>query len=158
MEGLKEKITDILLDFGQMFHRDLELEVEHGIVTESDSVNAVIYLNIDEFIYTDDSERLHLMLLEEKGIKLDIMLPLYMFLHELGHILYAKTEPKIDKYLNEYVKKVNKLSKMYDKVEQMRRYKKLKLEMEADRIALELYEGFTEKLLKINKEILDLLR
>jgi hypothetical protein len=125
-----------------MFVRSIDASI--GIVfhdgdMESEAENKRLFINIDEFLYTYDDEPDHIQVMKEKGFIIDIMLPTYILLHEIGHVKMREqyANAKLLDYHYDY--EVNKLVKEYQGLERLRKYKSLKLEHDADRYAYNYY-------------------
>lgn len=151
-EAAKEEIFNLYVEYAQKI--DSEIELEEGDTFSSDTFNRVAYLGLDEFFYKYDDEDYHNIIMKEMGYIIDISLQTYAFLHELGHII---TIDKYDNWLdvsNEYYRMnfaiVN--SKM-DRLSQLRAYKKLPLELDADEWAYRHYQENKDAVMELDRKI-----
>lgn len=112
--------------------------VFHDGAMESASLEKTIFVNIDEFLYIFDNECEHLQVLREKGMLIDILLPVYILLHEVGHIKTIKKYVSPRGMLRQYKEKSKIVSK-YKGIERLRMYKKIHLEKDADEYAYNFY-------------------
>jgi hypothetical protein len=109
----------------------------------------------NHFINPPNSEnRLHRKVLREMGIDFDITTTLYYLLHEIGHIQSAKRYGqdiynRIENYLNEN----EKLTQIENDLEQLRLYKKITLERDADDYAYKFYLNNKKRLKKLDREL-----
>lgn len=103
-----------------------------GEVMESDNLNETVFINADEFLYQYDDEKNHLQVMKEKGFIIDIMLPTYTLLHEIGHVVAFKNYLAKRALLSQYQNQVNGIVKNLKGIERLRAYKNLKLEKDAD--------------------------
>lgn len=106
---------------------------------ESEAQNKRIFINISEFLYIYDDEPDHIQVMKENGMLIDILLPTYILLHEIGHVKMRQTykNPKVlDK---RYAFNVNRIVQKHKGLERLRLYKKLKLEKDADQYAYDYY-------------------
>jgi hypothetical protein len=113
--------------------------VFHDGEMESDNIARKIYINLDEFLCQFSDEQNHLTAMRENGLIIDILLPTYILLHELGHtITFAKYKAKYG-ILRQYSKQVDRIADNYEGLEALRLYKQLKLEKDADEFAYKFY-------------------
>jgi hypothetical protein len=124
------------------FVREIDPNVRvvfHDGDMESDGTKQTIYVNVDEFLYTYDDEQNHLQVMKENGLLIDILVPTYIILHEIGHVVNDRKYKYLNAMLMQYHYKVNELVKRYDGIELLRKYKQLKLEKDADEFAYKYY-------------------
>jgi hypothetical protein len=140
------------------FVRSVEPSIQvvfHDGPMESDSLNKRIYINTDEFIYTFSDEVDHKAVMKENGLVIDIMLPTYILLHEIGHVVSFK-KYNTSRLLEQYEKAVDGLVKQFNGLELIRKYKALKLEREADNYAYSYYIHNYAKVKALDTAILEL--
>jgi hypothetical protein len=140
------------------FVRSVEPSIQvvfHDGPMESDSLNKRIYINTDEFIYTFSDEVDHKAVMKENGLVIDIMLPTYILLHEIGHVVSFK-KYHTSRLLEQYEKAVDSLVKQFNGLELIRKYKALKLEREADNYAYSYYIHNYDKVKALDTAILEL--
>jgi hypothetical protein len=140
------------------FVRSVEPSIKvvfHNGAMESDSLNKRLYINKDEFIYTFSDEVDHKAIMKENGLVIDIMLPTYILLHEIGHIVSFKRY-NTSRVLDQYTKAVDGLVKQFKGLELLRKYKALKLEREADNYAYSYYIHNYAKVKALDTAILEL--
>jgi hypothetical protein len=140
------------------FVRSVEPSIQvvfHDGPMESDSLNKRIYINTDEFIYTFSDEVDHKAVMKENGLVIDIMLPTYILLHEIGHVVSFK-KYNTSHLLEQYEKAVDGLVKQFKGLELLRKYKALKLEREADKYAYSYYIHNYAKVKALDTAILEL--
>jgi hypothetical protein len=125
------------------FVRSIEPSIKvvfHDGAWESDIIGKQVFVNIDDFFFSFTDENEHLEIMRENGFVVDVMLPTYILLHEVGHIMSAKNYKRSPMLmLDEYEKSVNGLVKHFRGLELLRKYKALKLERDADRYAYDYY-------------------
>ena len=106
---------------------------------ESESINSKIFVNVDEFLHIYDDEKDQLQVMKENGYIIDIMLPTYILLHEIGHIQRYRTYKNKKRLGMMYEKNMKYIVDNYEGVDRLRRYKALKLERDADKFAYKYY-------------------
>jgi hypothetical protein len=127
--------------------------VFHDDEMESASLEKTVFMNVDEFIYKFDNEDLHIRIMKEKGMLIDILLPTFILLHEIGH---CKT---INRYvsplgkLRQFETKRDNLIKNLNGYELLKTYKYLDLEKDADEYAYNFYLHNYTFVKKFDKEI-----
>lgn len=131
--------------------------VFHDGVMESESVNKRIYINLDEFGYVYDDEPDHIQVMKENGYVIDIMLPTYILLHEVGHVKMYERYKNKKRLEHIYEKSVKEIVANYQGLERLRRYKALKLERDADRFAYNYYIHNYEHIKSFDNKIRSLL-
>ena len=129
----------------------------HNGNMESESVNNKIFINVDEFLYTYDDEPDHLQVMRENGLVIDIMLPTYILLHEIGHIKMYRTYKRKKRLELAYERNMEYIVANYQGLERLRRYKALKLERDADRFAYYYYLHNYDMIKSFDKKIKSLL-
>jgi hypothetical protein len=131
------KIENMIRKFVSQVEPNVRVIFHDGDM-ESDSLNAVIYINVDEFLYTFSDEKNHLQIMRENGLLTDILVPTFIVLHEIGHVATARNY-KTKRVFDQYEKQVDGLVKRYKGLELLRKYKGLKVEREADKFAYNYY-------------------
>jgi len=111
----------------------------HKGFMESDVMTRQIFVNTDEFIYEFNDEKLHLQIMKENGLITDILLPTYILLHEIGHVVSFKKYVAKRALLRQYETQMLRIYSNLRGLERMREYKKLKLERDADNFAYSYY-------------------
>jgi hypothetical protein len=106
---------------------------------ESDVMTREIFVNIDEFLYEFEDEKSHLQIMKENGLITDILLPTYILLHEIGHVVSFKKYVAKRALLRQYNTQVVNIYNTLKGLKRMREYKKLKLERDADNFAYNYY-------------------
>lgn len=124
---------------------------------ESESVNNKIFINLDEFLYTYDDEPDHLQVMRENGLVIDIMLPTYILLHEIGHIKMYRTYKSKKRLELAYERNMEYIVSNYHGLDRLRRYKALKLERDADKFAYYYYLHNYDMIKSFDKKIKSLL-
>jgi len=147
MKLLKKEIKDFVKEIDPsvfvQFHRGN---------MESDNLSKTVYININEFVYEPNDESLHLQVMKENGLITDILLPTYILLHEIGHVVSFQKYMAKRALLRQYSNQVINIYENLKGLERMRAYKKLKLEKDADNFAYKFYlhnyefvKGFDQK-------------
>jgi hypothetical protein len=126
-------MTDVIEKFVRSFDSDIKIEWHDGPI-ESSILDKTIYLNIDEFLYKYSDEDTHLAILKEQGYLLDIALPTFKILHEMGHVM----SPTSLNTLLTYEQSVAEISKLKEP-HRTRAYHALELERVANRKAYDIY-------------------
>ena len=106
---------------------------------ESEAETKRIYINTSEFLYIYDDEPDHIHIMKENGLIIDILLPTYILLHEIGHVKMRQTYKNPKVLDRRYAFNVNRIVQQHEGLERLRLYKKLKLERDADRYAYDYY-------------------
>lgn len=155
----REDIPQVAYDLWSKFLKNIDEDIElfEGEISQSDSINKTIYFDFLEYPFKSSDEQLQMEILRERNIKIDVSLPTFIMLHELGHIMTINKLEKKEKYLNEYDKKVSKISKIYNKRDKLNAYKNLTLERLADEYAYQIYKEKYMTVKHIDKTILSLL-
>lgn len=122
----------------------------HDGAMESEAQNKRIFINVDEFLYVFDDEPDHIQVMKEKGYIIDIMLPTYILLHEIGHVKMFEQYPNRAVLNRQYEIEVDRVVKKYEGIERLRQYKNLKLERDADKFAYNYYLHNYEKVKKFD--------
>jgi hypothetical protein len=135
------------------------IKVRKGEVMCADMENQVIYLD-DEWFRLDTYEtkqdtKAVKKLYKTYGWKISVSMGMFAILHELGHCLTAPTYSDLDKEHNAYIHKQNKINtKILDNYNVMRKYRKIRLERDADLTAYAIYKknkkliAYYDKMLK----------
>ena len=137
------------------FVRSVEPSIQvvfHDGPMESDTLNKRVYINTDEFIYAFSDEADHKAVMKENGLVIDIMLPTYILLHEIGHVVSFKRY-NTSRLLEQYAKAVDGLVVQFKGLELLRKYKALKLEREADNYAYNYYIHNYDKVKALDYEL-----
>jgi hypothetical protein len=106
---------------------------------ESDNLSKTVYIDTDEFVYEFDDESLHLQVMRENGLITDILLPTYILLHEIGHVVSFQKYVAKRALLRQYSSQVVNIYNTLKGLDRMRAYKNLKLEKDADNFAYKFY-------------------
>ena len=133
-----KKLERKILAFVRSIDPSISVEFHDGSM-ESESINKRIFVNIDEFLYTYDDEPDHIQVMKENGFVIDIMLPTYILLHEIGHVKMRERYKNPSALEQQYDYQVNKIVSNYQGLDRLRRYKALKLEQDADKYAYDYY-------------------
>jgi hypothetical protein len=133
-----KKLERKILAFVRSIDPSISVEFHDGSM-ESESINKRIFINIDEFLYTYDDEPDHIQVMKENGFVIDIMLPTYILLHEIGHVKMRERYKNPSALEQQYDYQVNKIVSNYQGLDRLRRYKALKLERDADKYAYDYY-------------------
>ena len=128
-------MTELIEKFVHSFDSDIKVEWHDGPI-ESSILDKTIYLNIDEFLYEYSDEALHKQVLKEQGYILDIELPTFKILHEMGHIMSAHKVSYEDLLLYEAM--VKAIATLKEPI-RMQTYHSLRLERDANRVGYSLY-------------------
>lgn len=131
--------------------------VFHDGKMESAPIQRIVFINIDEFLYVYDDEKLHKQVLKEKGMLLDIELPIFILLHEIGHIKSIENYKTKRALLRQYENQVRFTCPKISTIDDLRKYKNIKLEKMADDYAYNFYLHNYNFVKELNKQILDLL-
>lgn len=149
-----EKIKKEIKKFVKSVDKDVKVVFHDGNM-ESDSLNSTIYINIDEYLYEHDDEQLHLNVLKGNNMFIDVLLPTFIILHEVGHVVSSR-KYKTKRIFDQYEKQVDSLVKRYEGIELLKKYKSLKVEKDADEYAYNYYlhnykkvKAFDEKIKSI---------
>jgi hypothetical protein len=153
---MKNKIQREIIRLVRAIDKNIGV-VFHEENMESESQNKRIFINVDEFGYVFDDEADHLQVMRENGLLLDIMLPTYILLHEIGHVKMYEHYANPRKLNYEYEKNMDYIVKNYRGLDRLRLYKALKLERDADRYAYDYYLHNYEKVKAFDKKIRSLI-
>ena len=95
--------------------------------------------------------------MRENGLVIDIMLPTYILLHEIGHIKMYRTYKRKKRLELAYERNMEYIVANYQGLERLRRYKALKLERDADKFAYYYYLHNYDMIKSFDKKIKSLL-
>lgn len=132
--------------------------VFHEDEMECDPIRKIVYINKDEFLYVYDDEKIHKEVLREKGMIIDIIIPTFILLHEIGHIKSIENYKTKKGLMRQYDKQISKYHIELLSLEDLRKYKQLRLEKLADEYAYNYYLHHYEYVKQFNKNILSLLK
>jgi hypothetical protein len=132
--------------------------VFHDEHMESESQNKRIFINTDEFAYVFSDEADHLQVMRENGLLLDILLPTYILLHEIGHVKMYERYAEPSKLNQEYEKNMEYIVRNHEGLDRLRLYKALKLERDADLFAYNYYLHNYEKVKAFDNKVRDLIK
>lgn len=149
---MKNKIQREIIRLVRAIDKNIGV-VFHEENMESESLTKRIFINVDEFGYVFDDESDHLQVMRENGLLLDIMLPTYILLHEIGHVKMRERYMNPRKLDYEYEKNMDYIVKNHYGLDRLRLYKALKLERDADRYAYSFYLHNYEKIKAFDKKI-----
>lgn len=150
----------ILKDLIRKFIKEIDPTIRtvfHDDKMESTPIQRIVFINIDEFLYVYDDEKLHKQVLKEKGMLLDIELPIFILLHEIGHIKSIENYKTKRALLRQYENQVRLTCPKILTVDDLRKYKNIKLEKMADDYAYNFYLHNYNFVKEFDKQILDLL-
>lgn len=153
---MREKLKREIIRLVRQVDPTISVNFHNGNM-ESESVNNKIFINVDEFLYTYDDEPDHLQVMRENGLVIDIMLPTYILLHEIGHIKMYRTYKRKKRLELAYERNMEYIVANYQGLERLRRYKALKLERDADRFAYYYYLHNYDMIKSFDKKIKSLL-
>jgi ABC-type proline/glycine betaine transport system ATPase subunit len=153
---MKNKLQREILRLVRAIDREISVVFHDGSM-ESESVNKRIYINVDEFAFVYDDEPDHIQVMKENGFVIDIMLPTYILLHEIGHVKMYERYQNPRKLDYEYEKNMDYIVKNYQGLERLRLYKALKLERDADMFAYSYYLHNYDKVKAFDNKVKDLL-
>lgn len=133
-----------------------------GKEAESSPIDKIIYFNPND--YTDDirNSNLHFVALQKIGIVIDIKLPTYYILHELGHIITINKYKRPLLKLHNYSRQCRTLRFGFplhrNEQKLLNDYKKLDLERDADTFAYELLLSDHDSIVELENKIIEILR
>lgn len=153
---MKNKLQREILRLIRAIDREISVVFHDGSM-ESESANKRIYINTDEFNFVYDDEPDHIQVMKENGLIIDIMLPTYILLHEIGHVKMYERYTNARRLDYEYEKNMDYIVKNYQGLERLRLYKALKLERDADMFAYSYYLHNYDKVKAFDNKIKDLL-
>jgi len=116
-----------------------QIKVVFSDFTESQSLEKIVFFDINDFIFESNDEFCHYISLRKKGMILDILLCTFMILHEIGHIQTISKYKNPIAILTQYQKRVDNLLFIQSDFAQLQEYKKLQLEKDADNFAYNFY-------------------
>jgi hypothetical protein len=146
-----EKIKREIKRFIKSVDKNVDVVFHDGHM-ESDSLNSTIYINIDEYLYEHDDEQDHLNVLKQNNMLIDVLLPTFIILHEVGHVVSSR-KYKTKRMFDQYEKQVDSLVKQYKGLELLKKYKSLKVEKDADEYAYNYYLHNYEKVKAFDNKI-----
>lgn len=129
----------------------------HDDEMESMPIQRFVFVNLDEFLYIYDDEKIHKQVLKEKGMLLDIELPIFILLHEVGHIKSIENYKTKRALLKQYENQVRLICPKILTIDDLRKYKNTKLEKMADEYAYNFYLHNYSKIKTFERNVLDLL-
>lgn len=135
---MKNKLQREIIKLVRAIDKNIGVVFHDGFM-ESESINKRIYINLDEFSYVFDDEPQHLQVMKENGFVIDVLLPTYILLHEIGHVKMYERYANPRKMDYEYEKNMDYIVKNYEGLDRLRHYKALKMERDADLFAYNYY-------------------
>lgn len=97
-------------------------------------------------------------LYKEYGWKIKVSMGTFAILHELGHVVSKPLYKDLDSELNAYThKSIKILQKRLGMYEEMKAYRKIRLERDADRIAYKIYKDNKDIVIKYDKQLKELM-
>jgi hypothetical protein len=150
-------VRQMLKELGYNF-----VKVHPSNIMSADMENQKIFLNKEWF--DKDSEvaktsyKAVKKLYKSYGWRVDVSMGTFAILHELGHCLTAPSYQDLDKEMNTYNHKQYKLNaKKLDPYNEMKEYRKIKLERDADLTAYAIYKANRKLIKQYDKKLLETL-
>jgi len=150
-------VKSMLKDLGYNF-----VKVKASKIMAADMENQVIFLDTEWFDKKNNEARTShkavKKLYKSYGWKVDVGMGTFAVLHELGHCLTAPNYEDLDKEHETYTYKQIKLAiKKLDPYNEMKEYRKLRLEKDADITAYEIYKQNRKLIKEYDKKLMELL-
>ena len=149
------KLEKMIRNFVRRIDPEIRV-VFHDDHMESDPINKTVFVNIDEFLFIWEDEQYHMAVLKEKGMYFDILLPIFMVLHEIGHIETIKKYSSPKSMLRKYINNCENIQGIKN-INDLRKYKHLQLEKDADEYAYKFYLHNYNFVKKFDDEVRDIL-
>lgn len=130
--------------------------VFHDDGMESMPLQKIIFVDLEDFIFIHSDEEIHRKVLKQKGYIIDIMIPTYYILHEIGHIETLKQQVAKFGLIRQYMRCSSKVKGLTE--ENLKRYKQNRLEQLADNYAYNYYLHNYKKVQDFNQKILNLVK
>lgn len=125
----------------------------------SDMLKGVVYVNKKQLYHMDEDFKHIKKLYAKKGWHIKVSVNTFTILHELGHVLSAKTLKNVEKELMAYQQQVNILSMAnLPRSLEVERYRKLKLERMADNFAYVIYLLHEKEVIAFDKKLKKVLK
>lgn len=150
-------VKSMLKDLGYNF-----VKVKASKVMAADMEKQVILLDTEWFDKNNEQAKTSYKavkkLYKTYGWKVDVGMGTFAILHELGHCLTAPTYENLDKEMNAYNHKQDKLTaRKLDPYNEMKEYRKIRLERDADLTAYAIYRKNRKLIKAYDKKLSELL-
>ena len=156
----ERKLLKCLYRLGAKIDPKIKFVVDEYEETSARTFLKTVYINPFDVFNIMEDEDILLQVTKEKGFHFDdILMPTFLILHEIGHIIEVGQFINYRAIQKQYFRQVDNLLKIdYDKLTQMRIYKGFKVEHLADKIAYDLYVKYYCHVKQFDKEVREILR
>lgn len=150
-------VRQMLKELGYNF-----IKVHPSSVMSADMENQKIFLDTEWFDKNNEEAKTSYKavkkLYKSYGWKVDVSMGTFAVLHELGHCLTAPSYDDLDKEMDAYTHKKVKLAiKRLDPYKEMKEYRKIRIERDADLTAYAIYKANRKLIKEYDKKLLQVL-
>lgn len=150
-------VRQMLKELGYAF-----IKIHPGKIMSADMENQKIFLDTEWFDKNNENAKTSYKavkkLYKSYGWKVDVSMGTFAVLHELGHCLTAPSYEDLDKEMETYDYKQVKLAiKKLDPYKEMKEYRQIRIERDADLTAYAIYKANRKLIKEYDKKLLQVL-